>query len=335
MNLHGLYISAIVCLLGANASCSGRSQAAAAEATPAEQISVYEGFSADSAYAYVARQVEFGPRVPGTAAHDRCRDWLVDRLAKAGADTVYTIGTDAQAWDGAKFKVDNIFAQYNPQASKRIILLAHYDTRPWADQDPDESKRLQPIDGANDGASGVGVLLEIARNLGIRRPEIGVDILLTDAEDYGARDGVAVDNESDTWCIGTQQFAELMPYPADSKPYMGILLDMVGGRDATFPMEYFSTRYAQNPTARLWGAAGKIGLGQRFPKKLGGAITDDHLPLIRAGIPTTDVIETNHPATGGFNPTWHTHADNLENIDAATLGAVGKVTINFIYNEKP
>ena len=331
-----VYCMAVLLSLFGASACSGKSQAAAgAEAQPVAEAMEKGDFSADSAYANVDRQVKFGPRTPGSAAHDACRDWLVASLRTAGADTVYTIGTPAVAWDSARFPVDNVFARFNSGASKRVILLAHYDTRPWADHDPDESLRLTPIDGANDGASGVGVLLEVARNLGLRSPEIGVDILLTDAEDYGARDGEDVDNESDTWCLGAQQFVERMPYTASDMPYMGILLDMVGGRDAVFPIEYFSARYAQNPTARLWGMADKLGHGKRFPQRMGGAITDDHLPLIRAGIPVTDVIESANPATGSFNPTWHTHADNMDNIDPKTLGVVGEVVLAFIYNEKP
>lgn len=315
-------------------SCSGKTSAAAESQSVEEQFAERGSFSADSAYSYVKRQVDFGPRVPGSDAHKACREWLVEQLS-AYADTVTVSGTPVTAWDGTTIPVHNIFARFKPESQARILLAAHYDTRPWADHDPDSDARLKPIDGANDGASGVGVLLEIARNLAKENPEVGVDILLTDAEDYGARDDSPRAHEEDTWCLGAQQFARNLPYTAADTPRYGILLDMVGGRGAVFHQEYFSTRYAQKPTAKVWGMARKLGLTDRFPAKEGGAINDDHLPLIRAGIPTTDIIESYNASTGGFNPTWHTHDDNMDNIDPSSLSAAGRVVLNLIYSEKP
>lgn len=323
-----------LCLLGATA-CSGRGAAATSSAAGQDSAAAVETFSADSAYAFVAEQVAFGPRVPGSDAHRACRDRLVECLSE-WADTVTVMGEPVTAWDGTVIPVHNIFARFNGNSSKgRILLLAHYDTRPWADHDPDPAQRLTPIDGANDGASGVAVLLEIARNLANSRPDIGVDILLTDAEDYGAREDAGVSDSDGTWCLGAQQFAANLPYTAADMPSQGILLDMVGGRGAKFHMEYFSTRHAQAPTARIWATAARLGLAGRFPAKAGGAINDDHLPLIRAGIPTVDIIENANASTGSFPPTWHTHQDNLENIDPAALGDVGRVVLNYIYSCKP
>ncbi len=314
-------------------SCSGGS--AAAESKTDDGAYVEQGaFSADSAYGYVARQVAFGPRVPGTAAHDSCADWLVECLKRFGADTVAVSGSPVTAWDGTTLPVRNIFARYNSGAKMRILLVAHYDTRPWADHDPDPAKRMQPIDGANDGASGVAVLLEVARNLGMKHPEKGVDILFTDCEDYGVREGSGTGDSEDSWCLGTQQFVENLPYTASTMPRAGLLLDMVGGKNAKFNVEYFSASYAPAITARVWATAKKLGLADRFPASVGGAITDDHVPLIRAGIPTTDIIECANPSTGSFNPTWHTTADNLGNIDRSSLEAAGRVVLNVIYSEK-
>ena len=315
----------------ATLGCSGSAKAdASAAESAADSFTAIESFSADSAYAYVAKQTELGPRVPGSEAHRQCADWITGRLEAFGADTVMQLGAPVAAWDGTVLPMRNIFAQYRPELAERIILLAHYDCRPWADHDPDPTRRTDAIDGANDGASGVGVMLEIARNLGLKRPDIGVDLLFTDLEDYGAREDANVADSESTWCLGTQHFAANLPYEAGHLPQWGILLDMVGGRDAKFRKEYFSLNYAPAPTAKVWNMARKVGLGDRFVNRTGGAVTDDHLPLIRAGIPVTDIIETK--PDGGFNPTWHTHQDNIDNIDRNTLGAVGKVVLNLIYN---
>ncbi len=318
--------------LVAAVSCSGRKAGADASAHEPSQPSqaTVDTFSPDSAYAYTERQVAFGPRVPGTASHRACSDWLVATLSQ-WADTVAVLGSPVKAWDGKTLPVRNIFAQFNPEASSRILLLAHYDTRPWADSDPDASVRQQPFDGANDGASGVGVLLEVARCLAASPSSVGVDILLTDVEDYGQTDG----NDEASWCLGAQQFASQLPYRLSNTPYMGILLDMVGAPGAKFHREYMSTNYAPVPTDKVWSTAARLGLTDRFVQATGGAVNDDHIPLIKAGIPVTDIIEHAHPATGSFNPSWHTRADNMAGIDRATLGDVGKVVINLIYNEQP
>ncbi len=287
-------------------------------------------FDPDSAYAYVKAQVEMGPRVPGTKAHDACADYLVGKLRDFGADTVITQEGVVTAFDGTRLPIRNIVARFrgvNPRG-KRIVLMAHYDTRPWADEDADEANRLTPIDGANDGASGVGVLLEVARHLGKAHPGIDVDIFLTDAEDYGASGG---ENE-DSWCLGTQYYLSSNPYAAERDTY-GILLDMVGGKDAKFYREYFSEAYAKPVNDRVWAEAKKIGLTSRFVDRLGGAITDDHLYFNRAGITTVDIIEMQHPTTGSFPPYWHTLGDNIDNIDPSTLGAVGQVVTNVVYHE--
>jgi hypothetical protein len=293
-----------------------------------ESASVEKSFSADSAYAYIARQVDFGPRVPGTQAHRDCADWLIATLRSHRVDTVLEQRTTLTASNGDRLPVCNILARFNPGSSRRVLLLAHWDCRPWADNDADEQWRSKPVDGANDGASGVGVLLEIARNLGEKRPDVGVDILLTDAEDYGDA------GNDDSWCLGTQYWLEHSPYDSGNRPMYGILLDMVGGRSARFHREYFSDNYARSITSKVWATAARLGYGDIFIDEPGGAITDDHVYVMSAGIPTVDIIESANEVTGSFPPTWHTHTDNMDYIDTKTLDAVGNTVLNIIYNEK-
>lgn len=302
-------------------ACSGKasdsSAASAGETTP--RLSAAP-FDADSAYNYVKRQVEFGPRVPNTAAHASAAEWLVSELRRHGAE-VTVQSADLKAFDGTTLKTSNILGSYNPDAKERILLVAHWDCRPWADQDPDESNHGRPVDGANDGASGVGVLLEIARQLGIKAPAKGVDILFVDAEDWGT------DGRDDSWALGAKHFVDNMP-EGYVRPQAGVLLDMVGGKGAQFRREQFSQYYAPDLVSELWSTAGSLGYGNYFSDDTGGAITDDHLQFIRAGIPVIDIIEF-HPESG-FNPRWHTTADNMEGIDAATLGAVGTTVMTWL-----
>lgn len=279
-------------------------------------------FSADSAYGYVKRQVEFGPRVPGTEAHRRAGDWMAERLKACGAE-VHEQKADLIAFDGTTLHARNIFARFNPEKSQdRLLLIAHYDTRPWADMDADEGRRTSPADGANDGASGVGILLETARILSQNDPGYGIDILLTDAEDYGT------EHNDDSWALGTRHFAGEMRSRGWT-PSAAILLDMVGGKNAIFPYEYFSRQAAPALDRRFRKAASEAGYPHIFPDYAGGAVTDDHLELIKQGVPAIDIIE--YDPRSGFNPTWHTHDDNLENISKETLKAVGETLVRFIY----
>lgn len=279
-------------------------------------------FMADSAYDNVKSQVDFGPRVPGTAAHRAVGEWLASRLKSYKADVVLQRAT-LTAFDGTKLPALNIFGQYNPAATDRILLLAHWDTRPWADQDPDPAQRSTPADGANDGASGVGVLLEIARLLAQNPTDKGVDILFVDAEDYGR------DNDDESWALGARYFVNNPPLK-NYRPGEVILLDMVGGKDAQFRREIFSQRNAPELYDRIWRTAGNAGFQNYFINQPGGAITDDHLEFLNAGIPAIDIIEFN-PYTQGFNPTWHTKADNMSGISAETLRAVGQTIIDYVY----
>lgn len=321
------------CSAGANDSAaSGTDTASVSQATPATVAVEMPQFNADSAFNYVKAQVDFGVRVPGTESHRRCATYLAGELKRHGADSVVEQKTTVTAFNGDRLPINNIMGRYNLDADKRILLLAHWDTRPWAECDPDNSMREKPIPGANDGASGVGVLLEIARQLGEKRPDIGVDILFVDAEDYGTSEG---EMSTDSWALGTQYWVKNMPYKAGAYPMYGILLDMVGGKNAMFHREQYSHYYATQVVDKVWGNAAKTGHDKRFVNQLGGGVTDDHYFIItQAGIPCIDIIENQNPLTGSFNPTWHTHADNIDNIDAATLKAVGDVVLYTIYNEK-
>lgn len=312
-------------------ACSGKSNSspinATAEPATTKKLETVD-FNADSAYAHVAKQVAMGPRVPGSEANAKLGKYIVDHLNKYGADTVLVQRTNAMVADKST-PITNIMGRFGVDRHKRVILLAHYDTRPIADEDPEESKRNQPIDGANDGGSGTGVLLEIARTIGQQMPDsIGVDILFVDAEDSGNS------GDDESWCIGTKEWVKRMPYKIGMKPRFGILLDMVGGRNAVFHREYFSEQAARSINDKVWSRAAVSGFGSRFPNSVGIPVVDDHVPLIKAGIPTIDIIENRNPSTGYFNPTWHTHADNLSNIDKETLGVVGQVVVNTLYNEK-
>lgn len=277
-------------------------------------------FDADSAYSYLARQVDFGPRVPNTEAHRLTADWLSSELKRHGFQ-VTRQNTELKAFDGTILNATNIFGQVNPDAKERTLLLAHWDCRPWADNDPDPAKRMTPVDGANDGASGVAVLLELARQFSINPTDKGIDILFVDAEDWGT------EGDDKSWALGTRYFVENPPFKGYA-PKEAILLDMVGGKDAVFCREYFSERYAPSLSQKVWSTAESLGYGNLFLNRIGSAVTDDHVELIKAGIPAIDIIEYHPDAESGFNPRWHTTSDNLEGISKSTLEAVGRTVLS-------
>lgn len=288
-------------------------------------------FYADSAYIHIKTQVDFGPRVPNTAAHRSCGNFLATQLEKYGAK-VYNQHADLIAYDGTILKSRNIIGAYNEGNKKRILLCAHWDTRQYADAG-DEAHYHTPIDGANDGASGVGVLLEIARNLQQRSPEIGIDIVFFDSEDNGTPEFYQGPHKEDTWCLGSQYWGRI-PHTADYRARFGILLDMVGGKNATFYYEGYTRRTANKTMKKIWDTAHQLGYNSYFIKDNGGEVTDDHVYVNRLRqIPCVDIIDFNPNSDTGFNHTWHTLQDNLENIDRATLQAVGQTVMTVIYNE--
>lgn len=284
-------------------------------------------FSADSAYAYIAKQVEFGPRVPGTKAHRQCADWLVATFRRFGWETKIQ-ETKVKVYSGEEVPCLNIIASINPDAERRLLLCAHWDTRPFADQyAPDPYAK---IDGADDGGSGVGVLLEIARQLQARQPEIGIDIVLFDVEDWGEHQHERGFQE-DTYCLGSQYWSR-NPHKPGYKAEKGILLDMVGGKGATFTLEGTSMRYAGAFMQQVWEIARQLGHGQYFLQKQTPGIVDDHLYVNQiAGIPTIDIIHHSPHTPTGFPPHWHTPFDNMKVIDKAVLQAVGETVLAVVY----
>lgn len=285
-------------------------------------------FNADSAYQYTQAQVEFGPRMPNTKEHVACGNYLAQKLESFGA-TVTSQYADLIAYDGTLLKARNIIGSYKPETKKRIALFAHWDTRPWADNDPDEKNHTTPILGANDGASGVGVLLEVARLIQQQQPELGIDIIFLDAEDWGDAGGA-----EDSWCLGAQYWAK-NPHTPNYSARFGILLDMVGGKNATFYREGHSEKYAKDVNKKVWEKANKLGFGRYFINEKTGWITDDHLFINQiAQIPTIDIVPNqNDSELSSFGDTWHTVNDTMENIDRSTLQAVGQTVMEVIYNE--
>lgn len=329
-----LFILTSVLLATASVACNSRNnrqQTTVSEQQPSGK-KVLGNFNADSAYAYIERQLEFGPRVPGTPGHKACAEWLEHKLRESGPDTLIVQRGDMRAYTGTRLPICNIMACYNRANPNRLLLLAHYDTRPWADNDPDPANHRKPLPGANDGGSGVGVLLEIARNMAEKKPSYGIDILFVDAEDYGRSGGFT--DENDSWCLGTQYFLENLPYPDGLLPRYAILLDMVGGRDARFAREYTSHIEAREFTDKVWKEAADLGLSERFPDRVTAGVVDDHTFLNRAGIPAVDIIECDNAITSSFPPYWHTMQDDMSNIDTNTLGDVGRTVLNIVYSPK-
>lgn len=289
-------------------------------------------FSSDSAYNYIKTQVDFGPRVPNTTEHKKCADYLVQTLKRFGAEVIEQ-KTDLIAFDGTVLHSTNIIGVFNPESANRVLLCAHWDTRPWSDHDPEPANYNKPVLGANDGASGVGVLLEVARQIGISQPTVGIDIIFFDAEDYGAPQNYQ-GNSNDSWCLGSQYWSR-NPHKKNYNPRFGILLDMVGAPDATFYMEQYSVYYASPIVKKVWEKALKLGFGQYFIQEKCGAITDDHLYVNRiTGIPCINIIQYNPNSNKGFGEYWHTINDTMENIDKNTLNAVGTTVLNVVYGEK-
>lgn len=312
-------------------SCSQTpsSSSAKVESQPVKQQNV-PAFDADSAWVFVENQVKFGPRVPNSEAHVACGNYLASELKRFGAQ-VYEQEATLTAYNGTQLKAKNIIGSYNPENSKRVLLFAHWDSRPYADHDKDPANHKKPIDGADDGASGVGVLLEMARQFSIKSPAIGIDIIFFDAEDYGTPEFVKEYKEN-TWCLGAQFWAK-NPHVKGYKADFGILLDMVGAKNASFFKEATSMRYAPQIVELVWSTARDLGYGKFFINAEGGAITDDHQYVILGrNIPCIDIIYTDPESDNGFGPHWHTQNDTMDNIDRETLKAVGQTVLQVVYN---
>lgn len=296
-------------------------------------------FNADSAYAFTKAQCDFGPRDMNSRGHDLCGEWIVSKFKEYGCKVTTQTATLA-GYDGTKLRSRNIMASINPEATTRILLCAHWDSRPWADNDPDSANWRKPILAANDAASGVAVMLELARIIGKSKDEkafnkqLGIDFVCFDAEDWGTPQWADVADNADSWALGAQYWSKNLPQGYEAR--YGILLDMVGGVGAKFYREGMSMQYAPEIVKKVWRAAREVGFGSYFPKKDGGVITDDHVPVNQfAKIPTIDIIPYYADCQqSSFGPTWHTLADNMENIDKNTLKAVGQTLVQVIYKEK-
>lgn len=316
--MRSIYLFPVLCLLMAGCASAVSDK----EGTTHVEIPT---FNADSCYSYIEVQTSFGARVPNSAAHVACGDYLVSRLKEWSGD-VTEQRFDVRAFDGTILKSRNIIASFNQQARKRVMLCAHWDSRPFCDEESDAARKKEAVMGANDGASGVAVIMEIARLISTNPPEVGVDMILFDSEDYG------VSEADDSFCLGSQYWSTHKHVPGYSASY-GILLDMVGAPDAMFLRERVSRYFAGEAQDMIYSTAAALGYGSFFIDADGGAITDDHYYVNRlAGIPCVDIID--YRPESGFPDTWHTTHDVVENISETTLAAVGTVLLNVLYNGK-
>jgi hypothetical protein len=287
-------------------------------------------FKGDSALAYARTQVSFGPRVPGSAGHERAGDWIVAQM-RARADTV-----EVQAWKhvtqrGATLPLRNVIARFRPGLSQRVLYLTHWDTRPTADQDRNLGARQRPIPGANDGASGVGLLIALADALKKTPPNVGVDLLFVDGEDWGTFEDWSDTTKNKDVLIGSKYFADHLP--PKYAPMFGVLFDMIGDRSLQIYQEGTSVESAPEVVARVWATAKELGYEKYFIPEAHGPVTDDHLPLIRKGLRVIDVLDIDYCSDGGTGceqderNLHHTLQDTIDKISAQSLQIVGDVAL--------
>jgi hypothetical protein len=322
--LFSLMIFTSLALVFCLPSCTGTGdgQDDTTETGPFVITGKYPEFSEDSAYAFIQKQVDFGYRIPGTQAHARCADWLYAKL-KMYCDTVYFQKATAVTWDKKTIPVYNIVGVFNPQAVQRGVWASHWDSRPWADNDT--TRKEEPIAAANDGASGVGVLLELARNLKKNPPSYGIDIVFFDAEDYGKSE------YENSYCLGSQYWAK-NPHIPKYRAQFGVLLDMVGGKDAVFGREALSMQQAGWVMNHTWAIAEELGFGSTFTNITVPPITDDHHYVFQGSqIPMIDIIQ-HDPSRNTFAHYWHTHEDDMDEVSKETLLKVGKTMSALMFN---
>lgn len=330
MKYLSLYL--LIVLIISCAACKPTNKTDVANDVESMTNAVGPDFSADSAYFYCEKQCSFGARTMNSDAHEKCKDWIVERFKQYGCD-VEEQKADLKGYDGTLLKSTNIIARFRPEAKQRVMLCAHWDSRPWADNDPDEKNWHTPVIAANDGASGVAVMIEIARLVqNDTTINVGIDFVCFDAEDWGAPQWTGLQME-DSWALGAQHWAKNYKPDADKDIMFGILLDMVGGENAQFYKEQFSMKHAPRIVDKVWSAAQSAGYSGYFVQDTGGAITDDHVPINTiAGIPTIDIIpHYPYDERSSFGPTWHTIDDTMQHIDKQTLKAVGQTVIQTLY----
>ena len=299
--------------------------------TPSAPPVKIPAFNADSTFLFIEKQLSFGTRVPGTETHKECKDWLVGKFKSFGAEVIEQDFT-ANFYTGEAAEATNIIAQFKPKMNKRIILAAHWDTRMFGDKDPDPKMRDKPIPGADDGGSGVAILLEIARLLKENPINMGVDIILFDAEDQG-KTGDGGNANNSYWCLGSQYWAK-NKHKSNYTAQYGILLDMVGAKNPTFGKDDISRQFAGQQVEKLWTMASRMGYSDMFVNRNTGGIIDDHVYVNTiAKIPMLDIINRSPNTASSFQKCWHTHCDDLSVIDKRTLKVVGQVVTAALYKE--
>lgn len=320
-------------------SCGGSKTTSQLSATETQQAApVAVSFNADSAYAFCQAQCDFGPRIMNSEAHEQCGQWIAQKFQSYGLQ-VTEQRTTVHGFDGTPLLANNIIASYKPELTDRILICAHWDSRPWADNDPDKSKHNEPVMAANDGASGVAVMLELARLLSIASDSVagddshlspptshlGIDFICFDAEDWGDH------GDGDSWCLGSQYWARNLHKPGYTARF-GILLDMVGGQQAHFYRESNSAMHANAVLKHVWRAAATAGYSGYFLQEESGGVTDDHIPVNEiAKIPCIDIIPYYPNSSSSFGPTWHTVSDDMQHIDKNTLKAVGQTLVQVLW----
>jgi hypothetical protein len=296
----------MLCLLSA---CKGDAKNGSAAQRP--EAASTTGFNGTAAYNYAKAQVAFGPRVPGTPAAKQAGDWII-RQMRARADTVIVQSFTYTTADGKKLPLRNILARFRPELPDRVLYLTHWDSRPISESATTEAEKKMPVPGANDGASGVGMFIALGDVLKKTKPVVGVDLLFTDGEDYGQFGPPDVDV-----LIGAKYFATHLPSPG-YKPLYGVLWDMIGDKDLRIPYEMNSFQQVPDVVSRVWQTAADLGHADVFVQESGGQITDDHMPLLNAGLRVIDVIDLTYPP-------HHTPYDTMDKISAKSLGIVGDV----------
>lgn len=287
-------------------------------------------FDSKHAFEYLEKQCAFGPRNPGSQGHRKCLDFLTAELKNYCDNVTHQTFQYVDKKDTTKkFTGTNIIASINlhPKKKKRVMLCAHWDTRPWADRDVVPANHDKPILGANDGASGVAVLLEVARTIRSSPLDIGVDIILFDLEDYGDHGYEMAPDSLNPYCIGSDYFAK------NNKTYWptyGILLDMIGDKELDLPIEGHSYQYAKPVVNKVWDAAKKL-KKPAFRTAVEDFVFDDHIPLQKIGIPCIDIIDFSYP--DDRNSYWHTLQDTPEKCSAESLKQVGDVILYVLYHE--
>ncbi len=336
MNIRAIYIVIVLIIITAGCESARKAPDKGSSRKQIEEVTV-PSFNSDTAYAFIQKQVNLGPRVPNTSSHQMCGEYLVSQLRSYGAE-IYTQDFREQAYNGTILNLRNIIGSFNPDVKKRIVLAAHWDTRPFADKDVED--RYEPYDGANDGGSGVGILLEVARILHSNEmPKVGIDIIFFDGEDYGEHEDVEVSPMKNGrmqiwWCLGSQYWA-FHPHKPNYSAYYGILFDMAGAKKARFYREGGSMQFAPKVTKKVWNTARNLGYSNYFIDINSPGIMDDHIFVNRdAKIPMIAVVEYDPMSPSFyFGPYHHTHRDNMNIISKQTLQAVGETVVYTIYNE--